>query len=425
MSGYTTLLRENRDFARLWLAQVISLLGDWFNTIVLSALVVRYTDGTGYEGIALSGYLMARLIPPLLVSPFAGVLVDRFNRKRLLIASDVLRAGVVIMLLFAIHPDRLWLIYVLTIIQFMLSAVFEPGRNALMPNLLEEKDLVQANTLSSVTWSVMLAIGAIIGGIVASIFGISAALLIDAGTFLLSALLIYAITPREKRKITSQESPEATSEPDTSFRDGLRYFFRNPATAAAILVKAGLSIGSVDAVLIIYGTRLFVLGVDGTTSMAILWSAFGVGAILGPILLNRFSDGSVRVLRRLVIVGFVWVTLGWFLFGAAPTLELAVLALIVRAMGGSVNWTYSSVIIQKTVPDHYLGRMFSLDFAGFQLLQGTSVLVVGMLIDTIGAENVRQVVMYTGIASFVPLILWIWAIMTLERRETIPAIGGD
>ncbi len=421
MLGYITLLRDNRDFARLWLAQVISLLGDWFNTIVLSALVVRYTDGTGYEGIALSGYLMARLIPPLLVSPFAGVLVDRFNRKILLIASDILRAIVVILLLFALHPDRFWLIYVLTIIQFMLSAVFEPGRNALMPNLLEQKDLVQANTLTSVTWSVMLAIGAIIGGVIASIFGISAALVIDAGTFLISALLIYYIRPRERRKDTSQESPE----PDTSFRDGLRYFFRNPATAAAILVKAGLSIGSVDAVLIIYGTRLFVLGIDGTTSMAILWSAFGVGAILGPIVLNRFSDGSVRVLRRLVIVGFVWVTLGWFFFGAAPTLELAVLALIVRAMGGSVNWTYSSVIIQKSVPDHYLGRMFSLDFAGFQLLQGTSVLVVGILIDTIGAENVRQVVMYIGIASFVPLLLWIWAIMTLERRETIPAIGGD
>jgi MFS family permease len=189
VSEYIRLLRNNPDYARLWLAQVVSLLGDWFNTIVMSALVSKYSGGSG---LAVSAFLLARFIPPLVIGPFAGVLVDRFDRKRLLIFSDVSRALVVLLLLFATTPDTLWLIYVLTILQFALSSIFDPGRNAIMPSLLRQEDLVLANTLGSVTWSAMLAVGAIVGGVVAAIFGTSIALLIDATSFAISALLIVA-----------------------------------------------------------------------------------------------------------------------------------------------------------------------------------------------------------------------------------------
>jgi hypothetical protein len=192
-----------------------------------------------------------------------------------------------------------------------------------------------------------------------------------------------------------------------------------------LFVKSGLSLGSVDAVLIIYGTVLFVLGENGTISMSILWSAFGVGAILGPILTNRINTGSVRVMRRLVIVGYIWVTLGWFLFGSAPTLLIAALALVVRAMGGSVNWTYSSVIIQKSVPDEFLGRMFALDMAGFHLAMSLSIFATGKVIDLIGDGNVRQVVTGLGFISVIPLLLWSLAVWWLERREIISVPAGD
>jgi MFS family permease len=177
MSDYFKLLRENPDFTRLWLAQVVSLFGDWFSLIVLSALVAQYSAGTEWTGLAVSGFLLAHFVPPLILSPWAGVLVDRFDRKRILILSDVSRAVVVALLLLANSPDRLWLIYVLTVIQFALSTVFEPGRSAIMPSLIPNKDLVAANTLSSITWSVMLAVGAITGGVIASLFGTTAALL--------------------------------------------------------------------------------------------------------------------------------------------------------------------------------------------------------------------------------------------------------
>src|SRR5688500_11690491 len=105
MATYLQMLRRNPNYVRLWLAQAISLLGDWFNTVVLFALVTAYSPEST-RGIAISGLLLARFLPPLLVSPFAGVLVDRFNRKHVMIISDLVRAVTVLLLLFANSPDR-------------------------------------------------------------------------------------------------------------------------------------------------------------------------------------------------------------------------------------------------------------------------------------------------------------------------------
>ena len=168
MRTYLTFLRQNPNFTRVWIAQIISLFGDWFNIIALSALVAQYTNKSG---LAVSGLLLARVLPPFLISPFAGVVVDRFDRKRLLIMSDLLRTAIGISLLFATSADRLWLIYVATIFQFMFSAFFEPARSALVPALVSKEQLLKANTLGNITWSVMLAVGAIIGGIITAEIG--------------------------------------------------------------------------------------------------------------------------------------------------------------------------------------------------------------------------------------------------------------
>src|SRR5690606_6551045 len=138
--------------------------------------------------------------------------------------------------------------------------------------------------------------------------------------------------------------------------DGLRYVARYPATLAALLVKLGQSLGNVDALMVIYAATLFTMdGGDSTTPLSIMYASFGIGAVAGPLLLNRLNNGQVRTMRRLVIAGVMLLPLGWFFVGFASTLPLVALALGVRAMGGSVNWTYSSVIIQKSVPNHYLG----------------------------------------------------------------------
>lgn len=416
---YINLIRSNRDFAKLWMAQVVSLLGDWFNTIVISAMIVKYTEGTGYQGIAVSAFLIARMIPPLLMRPLAGVLADRFDRKRLLIISDVLRALAVLGLLITTQgPEYLPLIYVFTIIQFLVSSIFEPARNAVMPSVLFRHQLVIGNTLSSITWSAMLAIGAICGGIVAEIFGIRAALFIDSLTFVVSALLVMTVViPVVPRSEIGQEQRTKQDKSKRTFADGIRHLRKHPGTAAALFIKSAQSVTNSQALLIIYGTQVFVLGDQGITSMAILWAAFGTGAIIGPLITNRFSDDSVRVLRRLTTVGFAMNALGCLLWGMSPSLELLALAIVVRSMGGSVNWTYSSVIIQKIVPDEYLGRMFSLDFAGFELVQSIGIVVVGVLIDAVGVGRVHVIVYVSALVALVPLLAWIWIILKLEAIE--------
>ena len=413
--AYLALLRHNPNYTRLWLAQVVSLLGDWFNTIILSALVAHYSENAG---LAVSLLLLTRFLPPLLVAPYAGVLLDRMDRRRLLILSDVARMVIVIGYLFAMSPDRLWLVYVLSALQFVCSAVFEPGRSALIPSVVQQEDLVRANVLGSVTWSVMLAVGGALGGFVSAILGAQAGLLIDSATFGLSALLIASIRLTAEREALVQAETHAPKQ-QTSFRAGLAYARKRPALIAALLIKVGGSLGNIDVPIVIYGTLLFAIGSDGSASLGLLWSAFGVGAVIGPLLLNHWNDGSVRRMRRLVIVGYAFLAVGWFALAGAPGLVLAMAAIIIRAMGGSVYWTYSSVIIQRSVDDSYLGRMFSLDQAGFQLMTVIGIIVTGLALQAWGDGAVREIVAFTGLLSLVPLAGWWWAVRWLERHPEL------
>jgi MFS family permease len=415
---YLHLLRRNPNYARLWSAQVVSLLGDWFNTIVLSALVVKYSDGSG---VAISLLLLARFLQPLLVSPLAGVLLDRFDRRKLLIISDIARVVIVLGFLVVSSAHQLWLIYVLTIAQFSFSAIFEPGRSALLPAVVQRDDLVTANILGSVTWSVMLAVGGALGGLVAASLGTEIALLFDASTFAISALLIWLI-PVQREAVaasTTAELPAGISFKD--YMDGWRYARRHPATFATLLVKAGGNVGNIDAIMIVYATVLFVVGQDGSGSLGIMWCAFGVGAVLGPILLNRWNNGSVRAMRRLILIGYGLIAAGWFVLAGAPVLAIAALAIVIKAMGSSLYWTYSSAILQKTVPDRYLGRIFSLDMAGFQLLSVISIIITGIALELFGAAHVRGIVAVTGLCSLIPFVLWAYALRWMDRQPDLAA----
>lgn len=413
MEQYIRLLRESPNFTLLWLAQVVSLTGDWFNTIVLSAMVAEFSGGSG---LAISLFLMARFLPPLLVSPFTGVIVDRFDRRLILVYSNIIRTGIVLMFLLATGPDLLWLIYLLTFLQFTLSALFEPGQSAIMPSLVRREDLVIANTLASITWSVMLALGAIIGGVVAAFFGASIALVIGASTFAVAGLLIARIRLSPEAQARVNREPVA-GQPTGSFGEGLRYLAQNKIAAAALMVKGGSSVGNVDTLMTVLATQIFILGTDGQLSLGIMYSSFGVGAILGPLLLNRINDGSVHRMRRLVVIGFVLGSVGWVVLGAAGSLVIVSLALLIRAMGGSANWTYSTVIIQKSVDDRYLGRVFALDLAVFQLVTVVSIVVHGLLIDALGIDFIALISFGTAVVSVAPLLVWTSLVPRMERRE--------
>ncbi len=412
MQTYLRLLRENPQYAKLWAAQVVSLLGDWFNTVVLSALVALYSDGSG---LAVSIFLLARFLPPLLIGPYAGVLVDRYNRQHILVWCNVLRAGVVPFFLLAQSPDMLWLIYVVTIVQFALSAFFEPAQSAIIPALTRPQQLVEANTLVSITWSVMLALGAVLGGAFAALFGTAAALMFDAFTFLVASGLLAWI---HYQPLTNG-SPQHRQ--DTTFVDGLRFLRENPPMRWALFIKIGTHLGNADTLMTILATQVFVLGAQGELSLGVLYSVFGVGAFIAPLLLNRWNDGTVARMRRLVLLGFALSALSWFVIAVAGTFTLLAVGFFVRAIGGSANWTYSTIIIQKSAPDAYLGRMFALDMAGFQLVTVLSTLAHGALVDALGVQNVVLVLVGTGLVCLLPWALWAWAVPRLERQAALAA----
>lgn len=412
-NAYWGLLNRRHDFRYLWLAQVVSLLGDWFNTIATIILVNRYTN----SGLAVSALFLARGLPPFLMGPLVGVIADRFNRKFILIASDILRAIIVLGFLLVTSTDRVWLLYVLTTLQFIVSAFFEPARAAILPSLVDrEAELLTANTLTSATWSAVLAFGAAVGGLTAAHFGIVVAIIIDAATFLTSAFLLIQIKDSGRVKREGEYSNGWIE-----MIDGFRYVAQRPRIGSLVVIKGLAQIGSVDTMFALYAASVFVVGRDGALTLGLLYTAFGIGAVIGPILGNRLNDGKPFALRRWVWIGFCLLPLGWVGYAAAPLLILAALAILIRGMGGSINWTYSNVLLQMSVPDRFLGRVFALDFSIFTLCYALSVFATGFFIDSFQIEP-RLLSFWFGVASVVPLAIWTWI---LRQQAKLPASDTD
>jgi predicted MFS family arabinose efflux permease len=201
--------------------------------------------------------------------------------------------------------------------------------------------------------------------------------------------------------------------------------------AAALFVKFGLSIGNVDTLLTVFATQIFVYGARGEISQAVLWSALGFGAWLGPVLMNRINDGTVKHMRHLITYGFLLALICWPLLAWSPGLAIVAVAIFFRAVGNSVNWTYSNVIIQKSAPDAKLGRMFSIDWVGFHIAVIISSLTHGILIDALGLERLDWIIWGTLAVATIPTLVWIWAVRKLDQIEAygepihIEPIAGD
>lgn len=396
MNNYLPFLRLRTKFRSLWLAQVISLTGDWFNTIASVIIVNRYAA----SGLAVGGLFIARALPPFLLGPVAGVVADRFDRRKVLILSDILRAGIVICFLLVDRPERLWLLYVLTVLQFSVSAFFEPARAALVPALVENNELLTANTLSSITWSAMLAFGGAIGGLTASFFGVRVSLIVDAMSFLISAALVLGITGQFR-----VEAVHALESGWKNFVDGLNYVRHNVDVGLVTLVKGMGQVGSFDIISALYAAHVFREGQEGATTLGLMFTAFGVGSVLGPIISNWLGDSSIVWLRRAILGGFMCMPVAWLIVGTAPSLPIVLAGCILRGAGGSINWTYSDVLLQMSVPNHLLGRVFAFDIAVFTLAVSISLWLTGFVTDQFHLGP-RTIVLLLSLGSLAPLTIW-------------------
>jgi MFS family permease len=404
-ASYATLLRGNVNFRYLWSGQIVSLLGDWFNLIASATLVAELTN----SGIAVGGLFVVRMLAQLLVSPFAGVAADRYNRQRLLILTDIGRAITVLGFLLVREPGQVWLLYVLTLIQLGMSGFFFPARNAILPDIVSRNELGSANALSAATWSVMLAFGAALGGIVAGSWGVRPAFIIDAMTFLVSALLISRIAYQHESELAAADKSVRAA--IRQYLDGLSYLWRHKDFLAIALNKAAFALaaaGAFQVVQVAIAKQIFVVGEGGGVSLGLMYAFMGIGTGLGPIVARRFTGDREGPLRLAIAASYFVTTVGLILIAPLVGFGLVLLGTVLRGVGGGIGWVFSTQLLLQKLPDQVRGRVFSTEFAMFTLASAVSAAGGGWLFDKT-ALGISGMLWLMAVLTLIPGGLWyIW-----------------
>jgi len=417
INPYVRILRENRNFRLLYIGQTISQLGDWFNAVAVYALLL---DLTG-SATAVAWMMITQLLPIAIVGPIAGVIVDRVDRRRLMIGADVLRGCLILGLLLVRRADQVWIAYAVTGLTVAAQGFFEPARTATIPNVTSEADLLPANALSSATWSVMLAVGASVGGAVTALFGRNIAFVINAASFFWSAIFIArtrydsAATPRER------PAGFAALTGITDLVEGIRYVRRERHVAALMCVKAGWGFaGGVLLLLTVFGQRVFPIAGGAAAGIGVLYGARGIGTGIGPIALRWMLGQRPRTLRRTLGPAFFSVGLFYAALAGAPTLALAAVAVACAHLGGSILWVFSTVLLQLEVPDRFRGRVFAAELALTTMVSSISSYWTAYELDRVG-RSPRLLAFVLGVAFCIPGALWL---LIESRWVERPAVGG-
>lgn len=441
---YRQLLAGNADFRRLWAGQVVSEIGDWLNNIAVLALAIQLA-GEGRVGLAIAVYAIARHLPLFLFGPVAGVVVDRADRRRVMIAADIARALLALGFLYADRAHSLALIYAVGASLFSVSSFFNAAKRATVPNLVHStEELLAANSLSASTTAATIAVGSALGGLTATFLGRDAVFVLNALTFLASAEMIRRVSSRQRaaggrepdagrhepqRAATRRRPPLAAYFSD--FREGLRYVRRAPVLFAVFVVAAGwgLGNGAARSLYSIFGARLGEAAVAGWGAagrdlverptdfgISVLFVAMGLGGVLGAPLARRFNAAAgdalgARLGRSLALDGF-----GLFLFSLMPTLWTAAVVLVAREMNFAIWWTAQQTIMMKRTEDAFAGRVFASYETLTTLMMVGSMLASGAAADRVG---IRPVAAAGGLVITLSGLLW----FVLRARRDEAAAG--
>jgi MFS family permease len=400
-----SLLRRNRDFRRLYVASLISLGGDWFLLVALFGLVLHFSG----SAIAVALVIAVEDLMYFLLSPVAGVLADRIDRRRLMVGADLARAVVCLGFLLIRTDSLLWLAFVLLAVMASFSAAFEPASLAALPNLVDEEDLATANALSGSLWGTMLAVGAALGGVVAAVFGRDTAFILDAVSFLASAWLIWRI----RRPFAEQRAAEDHAGVAEATVETIRYARKDHRVLALLAVKFGWGIaGGVLVLIPLLAHRQYQAGDVG---IGLLMASRGVGALIGPFIGRSALGPQDRRIFAAMALALAVLGLGYTLLGLVPGLLLAMPTVALAHVGGGAQWTLSSYGLQRIVPDRIRGRIFAFDGMLVTLTFGLSSLLTGWLAESFGPR-------VTAVGMGAVAVGWaaVWSLLTTNvRRATM------
>jgi dTMP kinase len=358
-------LFTHRPFAGLLAAMSVSSLGDWVGFLAVTSLVTDLTAGTASAGFAVAGLMLARTLPAVVLGPLAGALVDRVDRKRVMIVADLVRGAMYAAMVFL---DQLATIYILSFAIESLSLVWGPARDASLPNLVPRRQLANANSLALASTYGTLPLGGIVFTLLVSVNGLlsplipflevrdeAVPLLLDAGTFLFSAVMLSRIEIRTP-VITRVTGRLDFSRIWRDVIDGVR-FLREDSMASAMTAGIVVAFSAVGAVLAL--GRIFVEDSlsSGPQGWGFIVTAFGIGMGLGMASANQVA----RVIQRVSIFPWSMVVAAGTLFVLAsmPTLGLASVVTVWLGAFCGLAWVTGYTLLQENVRDEFRGRTFA------------------------------------------------------------------
>ena len=420
VASYARLVRGNRNFRRLWLAQIVSEIGDWFYTLSIFTLLLQLTGSAGSVALA----LVLQVLPQTLVGPMAGVVNDRLKRKHVMIAADLGRCVVVLAMLFVRSRSMVWLVYPLLVLETTMAAFFEPARSAVIPNIASEGEVLVANTLSSATWSVNLLIGASVGGVVAAFFGREAMFGLNALSFLISAVLIGGMRFTEPHAESAAPLRPRDLVDFSPVIEGIRYIRSHPTLFPAVFAKAGeLMIGPSWVIFTVMGTREFAIHGHGINAaggamlgMSILLGGRGIGALVGPLVAARWAGENDQCLRLGILFGYIAISAGYGVLGASRSVWMAAVCAMLAHAGGSTVWVFSTTLLQLHTEDRFRGRVFSADLSLGSLTFAATAYLAGRFLDS--GFSARTVATSTGLLMLVPATILALALRAGRSGES-------
>ena len=414
-NSYLRLVKTNRTYRRFWLAAFVSMFGEWFNTIALFLLILKYTDSE-----LLLGILMAvRMGAFALMQPFFGLLADRVNRKKLMIITNLFQIVLALTFMGVDGPEDMWWMFTISGIMMALHGLYVTAERAALPNIVSQEDLATANALDSATWSAALCFGAFTGGLVVSQYGVNIAFIIDSITFLFATvMLIPLVVPQ------SFDKSSGGSVIKSSLRDiwlGQKRIKSEPRLLRIIFAKTSWNIaggGLAGVYLVLAGNQITFVGT--ALGFGIFFFARGIGTGIGPILARSLFKDSTKwpkMVGLLIILSGFFYTLVGLSLGGPILLTLALVTLAHTASGG--NWVLSTVLTQQWVEDEMRGRVFSTDMLLMSLGQVISTISAGFLIEN-GIVNLQQ-----GILAFSVLMIVSGLIFTLWNPKNQGTLHAD
>jgi predicted MFS family arabinose efflux permease len=418
MPGFTQLLARNRNYRYTWMGQIVSEVGDHFNNIAVLSLAIEET----HSGTVIAGLMLSRAIPAVLAGPLAGVLLDRFDRQRIMIASDLVRGFIALGFIFAISHHQVWLLYVLSALLMLASPFFTSGRSAILPAIATAGELHTANSLTQTTGWMTLAIGAFLGGTSVAKFGYPLAFVFNSLSFFFSAYCIANLRSVHGHFRSADRGLNETTvaRPWHEYREGLNYMFGAPLILGIGLIAVGWASGggAAQVLFTLFSELVFKRGAQG---LGQLWGAAGIGLLAGGFIGNRLGKTiAFENYKKVVLFCYLLHGGAYIVFSQMGNWGWALLFMGMSrgfvAVSSILNWS----ILLKHVEDRYRGRVF----ATIETMNW-STMMLSMLGAGIASQHfgVRVIGAASGLLSSSTAIFWGWANWTGKLPE--PALTED